>query len=290
MTCYNKSMSFFPSQKFIIILLLIVVTGSGTYAYTLYKNHIKNTETTEIFNEAKGSINVVFNTENILSQDTDRDGIPDVNENLLGLDPTVDSTEDKKILDLQDKEREEKYGDIIALLNTTKDTETEKFAKSLYNATGQNSKPEEVAKIAKENLQKLIEKGNYTESSFNTNIGTTKADTITYLKKFFKTLTLTQTDLDQIQNAVSNTDKINKIILLKEIKKIDNAEQFLLTLSYPADSVTYFKDLANSLVYLKNTLKQILKSEHDPIMSLTALTLLETAFIDISTQYEKIFN
>lgn len=283
-------MSFLPSQKFIIIVLIMILMGSLAYAYILYKNQIAETETNTIFNEAKGTISVAFNTENIMSQDSDKDGITDIDENILGLDPNADSTEAKKIIDEQVKEKEDKYGDILAILNSNTDTETEKFAKSLYNATGQNSDPKEVAKIAKENLQKLISRGTYSDASFKTNGDTSKADLTYYLKRYFKTLIINNNDLARIREAVGTSENVNKLELIKVINKIDNAEQFLLTLSYPADSVPYFKDLANSHVYLKNVLTQLLKANNDPIISLTALSLLDDAFKDISTQYEKIFN
>ncbi len=287
MTCYNYGMSFLPSQKFTILSLLIVLAGSSTYAYFLYGNSIKDSETTQIYNEAKGRLNIILNPENTKKQDTDKDGVTDIDELLLNLDENPNSLDAKKVTDSARDAKLLEFGDTLTLLESIPDDKSDVIAKEIYIASlDKNLNNSDTSKLTGEKIKNLVTRGTYREQDLL--IETQYSEPFeNSLKKYFRFLLLNKDDIKNINLAINEKGEVDKNKLNYTRDKLKKAREYLLAVHYNKDYTQRFIEHINTITYLENILSVLVSGNQDAMSNYSAVSQFKGAISELISQYEK---
>lgn len=240
-------------------------------------------------NTLKDSAGLVYGEQkltDVMAKDSDGDGVPDWQENLMGTDPNKKETIPGVPDSVTIAKKRESGGATISEENLT---ETDKFSRGLFSTVASLSQVGPLSTDAASNISSsLFEQiKNYTVKKVYTNadINISKDDSIQAVKSYNTNLTkilnkyqTTANALDIFAKFAAGGDNPDGTILNELnpiIKQKQNILDQMLKLSTPPSLAQAHLDLMNGLERIKENLVDVKLFDTDPIISLGAISQFE---------------
>lgn len=293
----------FKYKKRIFVIALAVV-----FLVVLFlvknKTSIKNVFTSSVQEESDG---LVFDTEplsNLISKDTDKDGIVDWEENLWGTNPQKKDTNDDGVGDAQEIAKlktEQGLNNIEGESSLTDEknlTKTEQFSRELIATVATLSQnggvdQETIDKIGLSLAEQV--KNTPVEKVYKlSDLKITKDESVLAVQNYQNTMnsiyaksTSTRTVMDVLQDFLGDGENTNASVLeeLDPINtQIKNVIDSLVKMNTPASLASLHLDMINGLQKLSENIKNVKLFETDTIVALSAVSQYEenTELLDIT--------
>ncbi|MBP6883805.1 MAG: hypothetical protein KBC06_01040 [Candidatus Pacebacteria bacterium] len=234
--------------------------------------------------------------QDLLSKDTDLDGIQDWEESLWGTDPTKkdtndDGTPDSTEIAKMKTERELATGDEANVPDDANLTQTDKFSRELFstvaalNQAGEidDNTIEKLSTSLNDQIKNVTPKKIYLiseiEISTDNNPQAYQAYSSSLDALFKKTYTQkTENVLDILKEFIGDGDNVNTEALMKLDPIIDQTSKFMngmVLIKVPSAISQEHLDVVNSLERLNETLSNIQKYENDVIVAMGGVSKFE---------------
>lgn len=271
----NTNKSILPSKKFLTILgsfvILTLVVFSVSY---LIRNRKISTS-----NLPANVKSVDYSFSDIYSKDSDGDGLPDWQENILGTDKNKRDTDDNGVNDKEQLKSE------ALPTGANENTATDEFSREFFAAAmalkgsgGFNDA--NIKTLIETSTKTLSEKTSdkkYTLENLKIK-DTTNYSVITtsYLQKVspvFKTISTEKYSyLDDIASAYENDNESTLAKLDPVIKKYSDIEKTLATVEVPQKLALAHLDVLNTIAQLNTSLVSIRNGFTDPLTAFLAIS------------------
>ncbi len=218
--------------------------------------------------------------------DTDKDGVPDWQENIYGLNPASaqtygEGTSDKAFVENVESDSLSK-GSVYSNLEQSK---TALVAQDIYKLSKNITSEEDLQNVGDgviDSIKNIQVGKQYSEDEikYNSDYKPNYNQYLFTIIPYFKTHIVTEADIDQING---DPDETNQIALMRQIKsKIDVFESVLINTKPPKSWVGYHAEVINASLEMSSKLGAVLDESADTVIRMAAITTLSKSFVRYS--------